>query len=59
MKYETTMKSIPHRVHATGRKCDQSIIKTIATNKSAPSITFKNNASSPQDWVLVFERGKL
>ncbi len=44
---------------ATGREFDQGTIKAGAKagDKTPESVGFKKNVPSPQDWVLVFERG--
>jgi hypothetical protein len=43
---------------ATGRQFDQGIIKARqkVDKETAKPVEFKQNAPSPQDWVLVFER---
>lgn len=40
---------------ATGGEFDQGVIKATANDKSAPGVTFKKSAPSPQDWVLILE----
>jgi len=45
---------------ATGRKFEQVMIKATAKagDAAAKPVSFRKNVPSPQDWILVFERGK-